>query len=127
MSIFGSIIGKIFPHTHPAVANAAAPATMAPQAAQQVTQASVAPVDVNAVLSQMASQHGEKLNWQTSIVDLMKVLGLDSSLPARKELARELNYTGDMSDSATMNVWLQKQVLSRLAANGGRVPEDLLH
>ena len=135
MSIFSSIISRIFPDTHPAIANAAAPATMAPQAAQQAMQASATPspqesandVDVTAVLSQMASQRHENLNWQTSIVDLMKTLGLDSSLAARKELAKELHYEGDMSDTAQMNIWLQKQVMARLAANGGRVPDELLH
>ena len=67
----------------------------------------------------------EKLNWKQSIVDLMKLLGLDSSLAARKELAKELHYTGDTNDSATMNVWLHKQVMTKLAANGGKLPADI--
>lgn len=82
-------------------------------------------VDVEQVLSSMASKNPEKLNWKTSIVDLMKLLGLDSSLSARKELANELHFSGDMNDSASMNVWLQQQVMSKLAANGGKVPADL--
>ncbi|MFM7779926.1 MAG: DUF3597 domain-containing protein, partial [Alphaproteobacteria bacterium] len=69
---------------------------------------------------------GQKLNWRTSIVDLMKLLNLDSSLGARKELATELGYTGDMNDSATMNIWLHKQVMKKVAENGGTVPADLL-
>ncbi len=85
-----------------------------------------AQVDVAAVLDAAVAASGQKLNWKTSIVDLLKALNLDSSLNARKALADELNYTGDKSDSATMNVWLHKQVLAQLAANGGNVPETLL-
>jgi hypothetical protein len=73
-----------------------------------------------------AAAAGQKLNWRTSIVDLMKLLNLDSSLGARKELATELGYTGDMNDSATMNIWLHKQVMKKVAENGGQVPADLL-
>jgi hypothetical protein len=73
-----------------------------------------------------AAAAGQKLNWRTSIVDLMKLLNLDSSLAARKELATELGYTGDMNDSATMNIWLHKQVMKKVAENGGQVPADLL-
>ena len=82
-------------------------------------------VDVEAVLTEMASKNPQKLNWQTSIVDLMKLLDLDSSLANRKELAGELGYTGSTDDSATMNIWLQKQVMQKLAENGGKVPESL--
>ncbi|AWN46746.1 hypothetical protein DK419_10835 [Methylobacterium terrae] len=82
-------------------------------------------VDVEAVLNDLASKAGQPLNWRTSIVDLMKLLHLDSSLSARKELAKELNYTGDTEDSATMNVWLHKQVIKKLEENGGKVPDDL--
>lgn len=75
----------------------------------------------------MANNHPEKLNWRTSIVDLLKLLGLDSSLTARKELATELGCPADkMDDSAQMNLWLHKAVLKRLAENGGNVPADLL-
>ena len=82
-------------------------------------------VDVEAVLTALADQNSEKLNWRTSIVDLMKLLGLDSSLAARKQLAEELHYSGDTSDSASMNIWLHKQVMTKLAENGGKVPDDL--
>lgn len=83
------------------------------------------PVDVNAVLEEMAKQSGEKLNWRDSIVDLLKLLKLDSSIVARRELAKELNYSGSTEDSASMNMWLQKQVMSKLAENGGQVPDSL--
>ena len=72
-----------------------------------------------------AAAKGEKLAWRTSIVDLMKALDLDSSLAARKELAKELNYTGDTNNSAAMNVWLHKQIMAKLAANGGKLPADI--
>jgi hypothetical protein len=82
-------------------------------------------VDVAAVLAELASKKKEKLDWRHSIVDLMKVLDLDSSLSARKELAKELNYTGQTKDTAAVNVWLQKQVMIKLAENGGKVPDSL--
>jgi hypothetical protein len=82
-------------------------------------------VDVEAVLTELAGKAGQKLDWRHSIVDLMKLLNLDSSLSARKELAGELHYTGDTNDSAAMNIWLHKQVMKKLAENGGKVPEDL--
>lgn len=80
---------------------------------------------MEAVLNEMARNNPEKLNWKSSIVDLMKLLKLDSSLGERKELARELGYSGDMNDSASMNIWLHKQVMNKLAANGGKVPAEL--
>jgi len=82
-------------------------------------------VDVAAVLTKLAAQNKEKLDWRRSIVDLMKLLKLDSGLAARKELARELHYAGDMNDSASMNIWLHRQVMQKLAENGGKVPADL--
>ena len=82
-------------------------------------------VDVAAVLDKLAKAAGAKLDWRTSIVDLMKLVKLDSSLAARKTLAKELNYTGDTKDSATMNKWLHKQVMAKLAQNGGKLPDDL--
>ncbi|MDQ8755012.1 DUF3597 domain-containing protein [Sphingosinicella sp. LHD-64] len=117
----------------PAVAPAAAPAAGAGQAtAQAQPQPQPAPqpqaiseVDVARVLEERAAAQGQQLNWRTSIVDLMKLLDIDSSLENRKELARELGYTGDTGDSATMNMWLHKQVMRELAANGGRVPAEL--
>ena len=132
MGIFSDILAKIFPASHPAVmaaqtpsaATAAAPSAAA--TAPAVPRAAAMPeVDVEQVLAAMASKSSEKLNWRTSIVDLMKLLGLDSSLSARKQLAGELHYSGDMNDSAAMNMWLQKQVMTKLAANGGRIPADL--
>ena len=132
MSILGNIFSKIFPSSHaaPAPAPAAAPATpaAAPPPAAQPAAAAPAPmqqVDVEAILNGLAQKSAEKLNWRTSIVDLMKLLGLDSSLGARKELAQELKYSGDMNDSASMNLWLHRQVMNKLAANGGKVPADL--
>jgi len=128
MSILGDIIGAIF-GTGQASANEAAPAPGAGQTATKSTgsagTATASKVDVAAILDKKAKTAGEKLNWRKSIVDLMKLLDLDSSLEARKELAKELNYTGDTSDSATMNIWLHKQVMTKLAASGGKVPDDL--
>ncbi|KLU23821.1 hypothetical protein EOS_24090 [Caballeronia mineralivorans PML1(12)] len=133
MSIFGTILSKIFPSSHPAntaPADPAAPAatdttdaTSAPEASAPA--AAPEPVDVEAVLADMQANTSEQLNWRTSIVDLMKLLGLDSSLSARKELAGELHYTGDTNDSASMNIWLHKAVMEQLAANGGKVPDSL--
>lgn len=121
MSIFSSILAKIFPKSHPSVAAAGTEPT-SPAASPA---AALQPVDVEKILGERAAGQAEKLNWRTSIVDLMKLLGLDSSLGARKELATELRYAGDMNDSATMNLWLQKQVMVKLAANGGKVPAEL--
>ena len=128
MSIFGKILGGIFnrrPQT-PAPAPAAT-TTAAPTAAPAAAAAPAEPVDVEAILEQLAANNPQKLNWRTSIVDLMKLVGLESSLAERKELADELGYTGDKSDSASMNIWLHKQVLAKIAANGGRVPAELLN
>ena len=82
-------------------------------------------MDVEAVLNSLNAKQPQKLNWQSSIVDLMKLVGLDSSLQHRKELATELGYTGDQNDSAAMNIWLHKAVMRKLAENGGRVPASL--
>jgi hypothetical protein len=82
-------------------------------------------VDVEALLDNMARSAGRPSNWRTSIVDLLKLLDIDSSLEARKELARELDFRGDTGDSAAMNIWLHRQVMNKLAANGGKVPADL--
>jgi len=130
MSILGKIFGKIFPSLQTPEAAppvAAGPAGAAPAAPAPATAAPpMQQVDVEALLNGMASKNPEKLNWKTSIVDLMKLLHLDSSLGERKELAKELGYTGDMNDSAAMNIWLHKQVMNKLAANGGKVPADLM-
>ena len=100
------------------------PAASASTAAP-VSPASTGAVDVGAILDAAVAKSGQKLNWKTSIVDLMKALGLDSSLEHRKQLAQELGYTGDTGDSATMNVWLHKQVIQKLKDNGGKVPAGL--
>jgi hypothetical protein len=84
-----------------------------------------APVDVEAILEGLAAKSSQKLNWRTSIVDLMKLLDLDSSLSNRTELAKELGYTGNTADTATMNIWLHKQVMKKLAESGGKVPASL--
>lgn len=132
MSILGNILGGIFnkkaeakpapaPQAAPQPAPTAAPTpTPAPAAA-----ASAEPVDVAGILDFKNSVRDEKLNWRTSIVDLMKLLGLDSSLAERKQLADELGYTGDKSDSASMNIWLHKQVIQKIVDNGGQLPRDL--
>ena len=106
-----------------------APAASAPAQAGAPAGPASAPstVDVAPILDKMASERGEKLDWRHSIVDLMKLLGLDSSLEHRRQLAAELQYTGDTSDTASMNIWLHKQVMRKLAENGGKVPQDLTH
>jgi hypothetical protein len=105
--------------------DAAGAASTKTAAAPAAGSAPMSQVDVEAVLTERAAQNKQKLDWRKSIVDLMKLLDLDSSLAARKELAKELGYTGDMSDSASMNIWLHKQVMAKLAASGGKVPDDL--
>ena len=136
MNILGSLMGKILGHSareSEAKVNAARPATpaaraAAPAAAPAASTATAAPpvVNVETVLETMAAGTKQTLDWRHSIVDLMKLVGIDSSLANRKELAQELGYTGDMNDSATMNVWLHKQVLRKLSENGGEVPANLL-
>jgi Domain of unknown function (DUF3597) len=149
MSIFGKIMGAIFgtkadaapasggaaagaassagsPSAAPAGGGAAAGAGSSggsPSAAAAPAQS----VDVAAILDKAVAAKGEKLAWRTSIVDLMKALDIDSSFAARKELAKELGYTGDSNDSATMNIWLHKQVMTKLAANGGKLPPEIKH
>ncbi|MPS25907.1 DUF3597 domain-containing protein [Pigmentiphaga sp.] len=124
MSIFKAILDKIFPSSHPAVAREAS-STAAPAPAGGAPVQAIPAVDVESILNGLAAKSPEKLNWKTSIVDLMKLLGLDSSLAARKQLATELHYSGDTNDSASMNIWLHKQVMQKLADNGGKVPDDL--
>ena len=131
MSIFGKIMGAIFGSKAAATpASGGAPAggaattgsTASPSSAPDAPAQSV---DVAAIVDKAAAAKGEKLEWRTSIVDLMKALDIDSSLSARKELAKELGYTGDTNDSASMNVWLHKQMMAKLAANGGKLPSDV--
>jgi hypothetical protein len=152
MSVLGNIMSGIFGHgAKTQSAPTAAGSTSGPAATQSAptapgstsgpaatsssattptfpTAPSAAPasqVDVEAILTKLASQNSEKLDWRKSIVDLMKLLKLDSSLSARKELAKELHYSGDTNDSAAMNIWLHKQVMVKLAENGGKVPDEL--
>ena len=123
MSIFGNIMSAIFKSASPAATQpSAARSSAAPGA---MTAPTMEQVDVAAVLTKLAEENPEELDWRRSIVDLMKLLNLDSNLAARKQLAQELRYTGNLNDSASMNVWLHKQVMRKLAENGGKVPADL--
>ncbi len=148
MGLFSGIMNKIFGHPAAIVATLAKPlaaavipepTSSAPESSSDSVPAAItsvpatdapvitAPVaDVTAVLDDLAKHSQEKLDWRKSIVDLMKLVDMESSLSARKELAQELKYSGDMSDSAAMNVWLHREVIKQLAANGGKVPADLL-
>ena len=146
MGIFSSIANAIFgsatastatqsaaPQSQPAAAGSGADATSAPAASAPAAAASgasaaaapISPAQVESMIAAIEAKRGVKYNWRQSIVDLMKLLDLDSSLAARKELARDLNYTGDMNDSAAMNMWLHKALMKKLAENGGKVPADL--
>jgi len=136
MGLFKNLMNKIFHAT----AHAEAPPDAWKPGAQAGTQAggpprpggaqpaaaAQGPVDVSAILDRMAAANPEKLDWKHSIVDLMKLIGMDSSLAERKELAADLKYTGDTHDSASMNMWLHKEVMRKLAENGGKVPAELL-
>ena len=136
MSRFSELMNKIFRH-NPVAENpnlggpikrgitptAGGGVAAAPAAGATAT---MTHVDVEAILNKLAAEHKEKLDWKHSIVDLMKLVGMDSSLAERKELAADLNYTGDTNDSAKMNMWLHKEVMRKLAENGGKVPADLL-
>jgi Domain of unknown function (DUF3597) len=132
MGILGNILSSIFGHAKAATvtppASGSAPSGSAPAgSASAPLPKATTPVDVSEVLTKLAAANKEKLDWKHSIVDLMKLLDMDSSLSARKELAQELHYSGDTGDSATMNMWLHKQVMEKLAENGGKVPAELLH
>ena len=130
MSIFGKIMSAIFgtsASATPASGGAAAPASGGAASSGGASAAPAQTVDVAPILDKAVAAKKEKLEWRTSIVDLMKALDIDSSLGARKELAKELGYTGDSNDSASMNIWLHKQVMTKLAANGGKLPADIKH
>ena len=155
MSIFGSIMSGIFGHAEAQPAPSVQPAPKAaaphqapsgvaqsPASAQRQTPGAASPgaapnaapaqtpahaVDIEPILDNLAAKKKDKLDWRHSIVDLMKTLDLDSSLSARQELAKELHYTGNPSDSAAMNMWLHKEVMTKLAENGGKVPDNLKH
>ena len=147
MGMFSNLMAKIFGHasapaatptpsttiesatapspTTPA-ASAVSPATAAPAATPDADTAPAQTVDVPAILDDLAAKNPEKLDWKKSIVDLLKLVDMDSSLSARKQLATELHYSGDENDSASMNVWLHKQVLRELSEHGGKIPHELL-
>ncbi|MEI5996753.1 DUF3597 domain-containing protein [Paraburkholderia bengalensis] len=137
MSIFGTIVSKIFGAAKPAATLPAEPVAPAPAEASACTpdasastpaapvSTALADVDVAAVMDQLAAASPQRLDWRRSIVDLMKLLDVDSSLEHRKALAGELKYGGDMNDSASMNIWLHKQLMTALAANGGKLPAGL--
>ena len=133
MSIFGKIMSAIFGGSTATAAPAGgATASTAPAGGSSSTAAAPAAapaqtVDVAPILDKAVAAKKEKLEWRTSIVDLMKALDIDSSLGARKELAKELGYGGDANDSASMNIWLHKQVMMKLAANGGKLPPEIKH
>jgi hypothetical protein len=120
MSIFGKIMSAIF-----GTKAEAAPAGGAAAGGAASGAPAGATVDVAPILDKAVAAKGEKLEWRTSIVDLMKALDIDSSFSARKELAKELGYSGDSNDSASMNIWLHKQVMTKLAANGGKLPPEI--
>jgi hypothetical protein len=124
MGLFNNLMSKIFDTASSAAPSqpSSAPASAGSGGASPAAQT----VDVAAVLDGLAAKNPEKLDWKHSIVDLMKLVGMDSSLTARKQLAAELNYTGNPNDSASMNVWLHKEVLKKLSENGGKVPQELL-
>jgi hypothetical protein len=142
MSVFGSMVSAIFGSKHAATVaptaggSAAAPASSATTASMGTTPSnsasagspSAAPIsraDVEAILKKLHDEQREDFDWRKSIVDLMKLLKLDSGLAARKQLAQELSYTGALDGSADMNVWLHKQVMTKLAESGGKVPDSL--
>lgn len=125
MSVFGDILSKIFKHPRAAQAAPQASQPVPAAAAPSPATAPAPPVDVEAVLEVMARDNGQPLNWRQSIVDLLKLLAIDSSLANRKALAGELGYSGDTGDSAAMNIWLHKAVMRKLADNGGIVPDSL--
>jgi Domain of unknown function (DUF3597) len=131
MSIFNTIVSAIFGSAK--AQGVPPPAGAPPSAAAEATKGApptatpLSNVDVAAVLNGLAAKSREKLDWKRSIVDLMKLLELDSSIAARKQLAKELHYSGNMDDSAAMNVWLHQRVMQMLAESGGKVPEELRH
>jgi hypothetical protein len=131
MSIFGKIASAIFGNrsASPGPATGASPSTASPSTVPAAGAGGAQPmsrIEVEAMIQKIADDTGrQNYNWRQSIVDLMKLLDLDSSLAARKELAQELGYTGSLDGSAEMNIWLHKQVMERLMASGGKVPAEL--
>ena len=136
MSVFGELASKIFGHGKAAAAApaaapgapaASAPAASTPAASSAPAMAAPSAERAEDILEQLAAQSPQKLDWRNSIVDLMKLVHMDSSLAKRQELAKELGYTGDMNDSAKMNVWLHEKVMTNLAQNGGQVAANLMN
>jgi 3-oxoacyl-ACP reductase-like protein len=141
MSILGNMFSRILGRGQPPTGSAqkaqaarpaaASPASVSAPPAAAAGSAAAVPrmddVDLGSLLDGLAGQQAQKLNWRQSIVDLMKLLGMSSSLAERRELAKELGYSGDTKDTAQMNIWLHQQVLRKIADNGGKVPQDLLH
>ncbi|HDR9511004.1 hypothetical protein C5615_32130 [Burkholderia cepacia] len=129
MGILGDIVNKIFGKAKPDETppqNAAVLQNATAPNASRVESAPLANVDVAAIMDALVSESAQTLNWRASIVDMMKALGMDSSLDSRRQLARELQYSGDLGDSAAMNIWLHQQLMRALAANGGKLPPNLL-
>lgn len=138
MGLFDNLMSKIFSHSSStASAPTSATSTALPEQSPQpsfsaapssggAAPAATQEVDVAAILDGLAAKNAEKLDWKHSIVDLMKLVGMDSSLGARKQLATELHYSGNQNDTASMNIWLHKEVLKKLSENGGKVPQELL-
>jgi Domain of unknown function (DUF3597) len=130
MGLFSNLLSKVFGQPTAAASTTPTAAAGSPAGAPAVASSGstipAATVDVTAVLDDLAGKNSEKLDWRKSIVDLMKLVDMDSSLASRKELAKDLNYTGDTSDSAKMNIWLHKEVIRKISENGGKVPKELL-
>jgi hypothetical protein len=126
MGLFSNLLSKVFGQQTAAASTPPPAAAGAPAVASTGSAAPAATVDVTSILDDLAAKNSEKLDWRRSIVDLMKLVDMDSSLASRKELAKDLNYTGDTSDSAKMNVWLHKEVIRKISENGGKVPKELL-
>lgn len=128
MGMFSDLMNKIFhsaavaQRPHDAAPAAPGGGVVTPSATAVATE-----VDVAVILDKLAADNKQKLDWKHSIVDMMKLLGMDSSIEARKDLAADLHYTGNTSDSAAMNIWLHKEVMKKLAANGGKVPPEILN
>ena len=142
MSVFGNIVSAIFGSKHAADVAPAPGATAAPPSSPGTTasagatpttgaspsSSTITPIsraDVEVILKKLHDEQREDFDWRKSIVDLMKLLKLDSGLAARKQLAQELGYSGTLDGSAEMNVWLHKQVMTKLAESGGQVPDSL--
>ena len=128
MSVFGSIVSAIFGSAHAASATAATATTASSPVKPSAGEATAKPIsqaELQGILEKLAASQNEKLDWKVSIVDLMKLLKLDSSLGERKQLAKELGYTGALDGSAEMNIWLHKQVMTKVAEGGGSVPQSL--